>query len=281
MQEIKIYVAANGALGVIRDYANAKGVSAPTLVRGCEVLLRVRLFANSEGDTPYPVEQLQNITAWQWVMDYDYNSETQYILEADNSNITVESVSEMVEDAERVFTEISIPLTSTNTVQLAEWLGTQKSRSGLHGELVGYDASGDDVFVLQIENFTFRNRISALGSPTEIDPDYLTEAQVRALVAGLAKNPLEYQFSVDGVSGWHDVQAKDDRYFRQRIANVNAEWSTGIAMFTGKDGENGKDGNDGYTPQRGVDYWTDADKTEIQQYIDSQLVTVQTELEGI
>lgn len=28
-------------------------------------------------------------------------------------------------------------------------------------------------------------------------------------------------------------------------------------------GENGKDGADGYTPVRGVDYWTEADKLEI------------------
>ena len=48
MQEIKIYVAANGALGTIRDYANAKNVAAPTLVRGCEVLLRLRLFADAD-----------------------------------------------------------------------------------------------------------------------------------------------------------------------------------------------------------------------------------------
>ena len=31
----------------------------------------------------------------------------------------------------------------------------------------------------------------------------------------------------------------------------------------GKDGEPGVDGKDGHTPQKGVDYWTDEDKTEM------------------
>ena len=271
MQEIKLYVAANGALGVIRDYANAKNASAPTLVRGCEAMLRLRLFANTDGNTPYPIDQLQNIAAWKWVMDSDFNSKTAYKLVADNSNITVESVTETIEESELSFTEVSIPLTSTNTDALAEWLGTNKSQSGLHGELVGYDSNGDDIFVLQVENFTFRNRITSLGDPTVIDPDYLNASQVQALIAGLAKNPVEFQFSADKES-WHAEQVKDDRYYRQRIANINAEWSSAIAMATGADG---------HTPQRGVDYWTDADKAEIQQYIDSQLAVVQAELEGI
>lgn len=38
---------------------------------------------------------------------------------------------------------------------------------------------------------------------------------------------------------------------------------------TGAKGENGKDG---YTPQRGVDYWTDADKAEIKQYVDEAIL---------
>ena len=211
MQEIKLYVAANGALGVIRDYANAKGASAPTLVRGCEVLLRLRLFANAAGDTPYPIDQLQNIAAWQFGMDDDFNSETAYKLVADNDNITVDTVTDTIDDVERTFTEVSIPLTSTNTEQLADWLGTAKSRSGLHSELVGFDANGDDIFVLQIENFTFRNRLTSLGNPDEIDAEYLTEAQVRALVAGV-------------------------------------------------------------TPKKGVDYWTEADKQEIKDYVDSAIL---------
>ena len=37
----------------------------------------------------------------------------------------------------------------------------------------------------------------------------------------------------------------------------------------------GDKGNDGYTPIKGTDYWTDSDKAEIQAYIDQQLGVVE------
>ncbi len=38
------------------------------------------------------------------------------------------------------------------------------------------------------------------------------------------------------------------------------------------EGVNGMDGKDGYTPQRGIDYWTDADKAEIKGYVDEAIL---------
>ena len=187
MQEIKIYVSAASSLGVIRDYANAKNVAAPTLVRGCEVMLKLRLFADSYGEDAYPIEQLDNVTHWQFVMDKDFDESTSYIIEADNSAITVASVTDIINETERNFTEISIPLVNVNTEQLNEWLGKDKSKVGMYAELIGYDASGDDIFVLQLENFAFRNRIVSIGSPTELDPEYMTAAQVQAIAEGLQK----------------------------------------------------------------------------------------------
>ena len=37
----------------------------------------------------------------------------------------------------------------------------------------------------------------------------------------------------------------------------------GVDYFDGKDGKNGENGEDGYTPVRGTDYWTAADKTQM------------------
>lgn len=37
-------------------------------------------------------------------------------------------------------------------------------------------------------------------------------------------------------------------------------------------GPPGKPGDDGYTPQRGVDYWTEADKAEIKGYVDEAIL---------
>ena len=58
------------------------------------------------------------------------------------------------------FTEFAIPISDMNTLELATWLGTQKKKTGLTGELVGYDSSGNAVFVLQIDDFTVRNRLA-------------------------------------------------------------------------------------------------------------------------
>lgn len=41
---------------------------------------------------------------------------------------------------------------------------------------------------------------------------------------------------------------------------------------TGATGADGKDGADGYSPVRGKDYWTDADKLEIKSYVDEAIL---------
>ena len=43
-------------------------------------------------------------------------------------------------------------------------------------------------------------------------------------------------------------------------------------------GVQGQNGQDGYTPVRGTDYWTAEDIATIQQYIDNQLVPINEEL---
>ena len=43
-------------------------------------------------------------------------------------------------------------------------------------------------------------------------------------------------------------------------------------------GVQGQNGRDGYTPVRGIDYWTAEDIATIQQYIDNQLVPINEEL---
>ncbi len=54
----------------------------------------------------------------------------------------------------------------------------------------------------------------------------------------------------------------------------------GVDYFDGKDGKNGVDGKDGYTPQKGVDYWTDADKADIKAYVAPLIVNVTVYADG-
>ena len=41
---------------------------------------------------------------------------------------------------------------------------------------------------------------------------------------------------------------------------------------TGAPGTNGSNGKDGYSPVRGTDYWTEADKAEIKSYVDQAIL---------
>lgn len=238
MQNTIFYVAANETLGVVKDYANAKTATPPTLVRGVEACLKMRLFANRDGTEPYPLASFLNIVSWQWAMDNDFNESTSYKLVGDNANITVHSVTETVDDEEIVYTEVTIPMPDMNTAELAAWLGIEKSKSGLHGELVGFDADAKQVFIVQIENFTVRNRITSIGDPTPIDPDYLTAAQVNALIAA----GIAVQYSIDGSTLWHNVQTAADRFIRVRSANsADAVWSEAIGLVVGPQGDPGAD----------------------------------------
>ena len=238
MQNTTFYVAANETLGVVKDYANAKTVTPPTLVRGVAACLKMRLFAKNDGTDAYPISAFANIVSWQWAMDNDFNESTAYKLVGDNGDITVASVTESIDGEEISYTEISIPISGMNTAELAAWLGTEKSKSGLAGELVGFDADGGQIFILQLENFTVRNRITSIGNPTPVDPDYLTAAQVNALIAA----GIAVQYSVDGATLWHDTQTAADRFIRVRSANsVDAVWSEAIGLVVGPQGDPGTD----------------------------------------
>ena len=183
MQDIVFYAAANETLGVVRDYANSRNEYAPTLVLGVSVCLRMRLFAGSESADPYPLTSFSGITRWKWCMDSDFDRETPYKLTADSNGISVQTVTDTIDGETMSFTEFAIQISDMNTQELAAWLGTEKKKTGLTGELVGYDSSENAVFVLQIDDFTVRNRLAGLGEPTSNDREYLTRSETENLVS--------------------------------------------------------------------------------------------------
>ena len=237
MQNTIFYVAANETLGVVRDYANAKTVAPPTLVRGVASCLKMRLFANRDGTDAYPMSAFAGIVSWQWAMDSDFSESTAYKLVGDNGEITVSAITETADGEEIECTEFSIPISGMNTEELAAWLGSEKSKSGLAGELVGFDAGGSQVFILQVENFTVRNRITSIGDPTPIDPDFLTAAQVRSLLAA----GMECEFSLDGTA-WHSPQTDLDRFIHFRLrGDISGTWSDPVGLPAGPKGGDGLD----------------------------------------
>lgn len=236
MQDIILYATANEVLARVRDRVNAKAALAPTLARGCGFRLRIRLFANSYDDTPYPASRLDNITSWAFVMDSDWDSGTPFKLVADAGKITVDEVQESYDGEMLRYTEAVVPVSQTNTEELTTWLGTSEGKDGLNAELIGYDKTGEEAFVLQIKGFSVRNRLGSVGEPTVIPSEYLNADQVRALIAAGAV----LQFSPDG-NAWKDSQEEGDVYIRFRSASdASAAWSPAIALPQGAHGTDGK-----------------------------------------
>lgn len=175
MQNIKMYVNASESLGVIRDEYNAKSTTAPTFVRGSSIVLDITLLANSSDTTPLAIANLTNITGWRFVMAQDFDTETTLLIKADSDGISVSST-----DTETI---VSIAISTTNTEEIVEYLGTSESKSGIVGELVGYDGNGTTMFVLQLTGFTVRNTLNDTDElPTAVAEDYLNAEQTMAII---------------------------------------------------------------------------------------------------
>ena len=166
MQEHIIYLDAHESVAVVRDEKNMRSLPPPTLVRGTACILKLRLFAERIGTTPYPIANLYDVVSWQWAMDSDFYDRSPYKLVADNPNIELNSVQEFRDGIGRVYTQITIPMPSMETNELARWLGSEPVRAGLTGELTGFDATGSPIYILQVEGFKIRNRIVSSAGPT-------------------------------------------------------------------------------------------------------------------
>lgn len=276
MQNIIFYVAANETLGAVKDYANAKTMAAPTLVRGAGCCLRMRVFENADGETPYPVEELASVAAWEWVMDTDFNGETAYKLVADAGSITVDTVTAEIDGNDHTYTEFTIPISNMNTEELAALLGTSEAISNLAGELCGYAATGELVFIVQVKGFTVRNRVASVTAPTELESDYLTAAQVRALVAA----GVAMQYAESAAGDWHDIQSSTDTHLRVRSASDDAAvWSAPIMLVRGPQGQTGQSVYPYYawaTDDTGAGFILDtAQRTSAHKYLAILMATVE------
>lgn len=67
-------------------------------------------------------------------------------------------------------------------------------------------------------------------------------------------NHLYFQYSADGATGWHDTfNPATDKYMRQKVGD-DGTWSDPMRVV-------GEDGQDGYTPVKGTDYFDGVDGT--------------------
>lgn len=159
MQNLTMYVLANSTLGTVRDSVNARNLPPPVFTRRFASTLNIRLFSEQENDTAYPIDQLQGIASWQCVWDKDFAQATQPLIVADNADIELHTVQETVGGLTKTFTELVVPISDMNSEALVAFLGDAEFKNGLIMELVGFDEGGDEVFGLQVKNFTIRNRV--------------------------------------------------------------------------------------------------------------------------
>ena len=129
MQNIVFYVDASKTLGTVTNITNNRNEFAPHLVFGVSVCLRMRLFESSETTDAYPISSFSDVTHWAWRMDSNFNRTSPYKVNADNENISVQTATETVNGKTMSFTEIVIPISNMNTVELADWQGNNKEQT--------------------------------------------------------------------------------------------------------------------------------------------------------
>jgi len=224
MQEHIIYLDAHESVAVVRDEKNMRTLPPPTLVRGTACVLKLRLFAERIGTTPFPIANLYDVVAWQFAMDSDFYDRSPYKLVADNANIELNSVQEFRDGIGRVYTQITIPMPSMETNELARWLGSEPVRAGLTGELTGFDSTGSPIYILQIEGFKIRNRIVSSAGPTTTSSG--------AAIAGITMEQLQQMIN-------------------QAIVNAGGNNSGGNNSSSGSGGNNSSSGSEGNNSSSG------------------------------
>ena len=124
----------------------------------------------------------------------------------------------------------------SDTTKFVEALGSkQQITSGLYANIKQYIPGLSAPSSVAWFPFIAKNTVRDWGDVQEVPPS--GESLVPFIDAYL-KQPTEYQFSVDGVS-WHLGQNDDDRYYRQRVANIGVGWGESVKMIVGPEGEDG------------------------------------------
>lgn len=223
MQEHIIYLDAHESVAVVRDEKNMRSLPPPTLVRGTACVLKLRLFAERIGTTPFPIANLYDVVSWQWAMDSDFCDRSPHKLVADSTNIELNSVQEFRDGIGRAYTQITIPMPSMETGELARWLGSEPVRAGLTGELTGFDATGSPIYILQIEGFKIRNRIVASAAP-----------------------PISSSCAVPGIT-----MEQLQQMINQAIVNAGGNSSGGNSSSSGSEGSNSSSGSGGNNSSSG------------------------------
>lgn len=242
MQILKnILMISGGNSSISDEYGSA--VPAPEIKIGIayEIDLDLRA-ANPNGDNailaPYPYQELSAASGFYLAIDGDWNHET-------TPKLFITSGISLYQDEEG-HTHLHASLPNTAQPGILSAVATAKSIS-LLCEIGGYAASGsaaDAVFAFDF-SLTIRNRIyigDEVPETVENDPEYLTAAQVRAVIADY----LAAGISIGTVTSGDAADASiSGSVPNQQLNLVLPKGETG---GPGRDGQDGIDGTNGLTP---------------------------------
>ena len=177
-------------------------------------------------------EEFSGVSNWYIAVDADFNQATAPLVFKSGTVVTVKTTAENR-------TVLSFEAPNTGTSALFEAVGKAKSIA-LQIEIGGFDSSGQLVFLAQFP-LQLHNRVWVKGAevPPEVasDPEYLTAAQVKALIAEATRS------TTPGPAGTTPHIGDNGNWWI-------GESDTGVKA-AGKDGKDGEDaepaqnGNDG------------------------------------
>lgn len=238
----------NHGVRITDEFGSASGVNLE-LMLGTAVRLEFDLRGESSADggelTVFPADDFDSKYSYFALDTLNRNSNTPALLKYRGITLEKDSSGHNI---------LTVELENNATDKIISAISGQAS-GNFRAEIGGMDAQGLTIFAWQFD-IAIRSRVF-IGEADETvtsDPAYYTAMQTLAMLdercSGISgelndklsekiANPLELQFSVDGTSDWHTTQTGDDKYYRQRIAGLDAAWSTAIAMPAGTGGESG------------------------------------------
>ena len=215
MNTQQIFMRLDGVLGTRVTPSNQQDTTSISIAKGMEVVLSFSIFSGDTADSLISGSALAEYAAWEFVLNDKFDPNP---VELRSTSITINQANNSVD----------VYISDTNTVELAEWLGESDSK------VIGFALEGTRTgktkpdLILQ-STMVIYNRRNSAGEPTENPDNYYTKTALNAILS----SGDEYEFSVDGETGWHSTQAEGDKYMRSRNKEIAGDWSDALELPAG------------------------------------------------
>lgn len=265
----------------------------PTLERGQWQVLCVQFLDRLEdefGDVTITKHSLDGDHSYVFVADSNFNDEDSLMVKSMQSTIPFDEANTLSNrinitgdwidgtTADMSKGQLSIRV-NTDTAKFTEVMGTDPEiTDGLFACIKQYIDGFSNPSSIAWFPFVAKNTIRDWSIPEELPPEGI---QVAPYVAAALKNPVEFQFSVNGVSDWHETQTGNDAYYRQRIANLDAEWSEAVAFVLSEGGGVGSTNAANIIVSSESEFYAGMDVASVLQLIGADLDGLEDSLSSI